>query len=95
VAAGLESGRAVPPPSLEERRQAVLEHYDYLLSAYGVRVGVRHARKHLAAYADDSAEAGWALPPQERQRLVTCDEPRAVAGLLARLYGACAHEEAA
>ena len=95
VAAGLELGRDCPAPSLDDRRDAVLEHYDYLLTAYGTAVGVRHARKHLAAYAEDSAQAGFALPPEERQRLVTSEDPHAVNRLIGRLYGAFAYDEAA
>jgi nifR3 family TIM-barrel protein len=95
VAAGLETGQTVPAPLLAERRAAVLEHYDYLLAAYGVAVGVRHARKHLAAYAEDSAEAGFALPPQERLHLVTSADPRTVTRLIGRLYGETAYDEAA
>ncbi len=48
-------------PTLAERADAAVEHYESLLSAYGVGVGVRHARKHLAAHADDAAGSGLAV----------------------------------
>ena len=41
-----------------EKTEAAIEHYEGLLSLFGREVGVRHARKHLAAYADAAREAG-------------------------------------
>ena len=43
---------AVEPLTLEERRDLALEHYDGLLSFYGVDVGHRVARKHVGWYLD-------------------------------------------
>ena len=43
-----EPGRA---PSLAARCEVAIEHYRGLLSLYGVPLGIRHARKHLQAYA--------------------------------------------
>ena len=48
VAAFLETGRKRPSPSLCERREIVLDHYEAILSHYGKGKGVRVARKHLA-----------------------------------------------
>jgi tRNA-dihydrouridine synthase B len=44
----LATGVALADPSVEERREIALEHYDALLSHYGTDKGVRIARKHLA-----------------------------------------------
>ena len=54
----------------EERREAALEHLDWLLGALGARAGLRHARKHLAAYAEAAG-----APAALRRDLVTTDDP--------------------
>jgi tRNA-dihydrouridine synthase B len=64
------------------RAQAALEHYEGLLSLYGREVGLRHARKHLAAYADHAAAEGGGLTEAERAELVTSDVPERVARVL-------------
>lgn len=85
VAAAL-SGRAWRPPSFAERAETAVEHYEAMLSLYGAEMGLRHARKHLAAYADRAAEAGCGLKSSERRTLVTAIDPAVVLGLLNRLY---------
>lgn len=86
------AGRDAPAPSATERVEAAIEHYETLLSAYGVDVGVRHARKHLAAYARDAAAlragsqpAGHAFAALHT-RLVTSEQPGEVIALLGELY---------
>ncbi len=44
----LATGIAPQEPSVEDRREIALEHYEALLSHYGTDKGVRIARKHLA-----------------------------------------------
>lgn len=39
-------------PSARERADAAVEHYAWLLSSMGRDKGLRHARKHVAAYLD-------------------------------------------
>lgn len=73
-------------PGWQERAAAAVEHYDALLTLYGERIGIRHARKHLAAYADRAAEAGFGLAAGARQELVTSERPARVVALLSRLY---------
>ena len=46
-----ESGEAVPPP-LAMRHAAFEEQYQAMLDLYGTPLGVRTARKHLAAFVD-------------------------------------------
>jgi len=70
-------------PDMATKTAAISEHYEGLLSLYGHRVGIRHARKHLAAFADHAAEEGHALAPDARRELVTTTEP---ARVLAFLY---------
>lgn len=85
VAATL-AGKTPREPSPEEKTQAVAEHYEGILALYGSHVGVRHARKHLAAYADEAARCGFAVPARERETLVTSDDPAIVLGILRRLF---------
>lgn len=81
IAAGL-AGRDSPDPTRAEQAAMAAEHYAGLLSLYGVAMGVRHARKHLAAYA----EAGGALSPAERGVLLTTTDPEAALALLSRAF---------
>jgi nifR3 family TIM-barrel protein len=85
VAAGLAGGRRAEP-SGPARAAAAVEHYEDLLFRYGRAVGVRHARKHLAAYADEALRSGFLVPEHERRDLVTADEPALVRDLLGRLF---------
>jgi len=85
IAAELQ-GRPVPEPSPRCKAEVAVEHYEALLGLLGRRTGTRHARKHLAAYADFAREAGYGLAPQQRNLLVTTEEPTVVVGLLRRLY---------
>ncbi len=67
----------------DARKQAALEHYETLLELFGVPQGLRHARKHLGAYADHAPvpRAG-----EFRQQLVTSESPTAVKALLSELF---------
>jgi tRNA-dihydrouridine synthase B len=47
----LKTGERSPDPPLAERLAFVLEHYEAMLSHYGVSVGSRIARKHLGWYS--------------------------------------------
>src|SRR4051812_47589602 len=85
VLAALE-GRAAPEPSEAARTEAILEHYEGLIALFGRAVGVRHARKHLAAYADRAAAEGYAVDRDERARLVTSEDPTVVLEILSRLF---------
>ena len=81
VSRALDAGGPLRAPRREERREAALEHLDWLVGKLGPRSGLRHARKHLAAYADQ-AGADETL----RRELVTSEDlPRARA-LLARAF---------
>jgi tRNA-dihydrouridine synthase B len=80
------AGRAAIEPSPAEMAAVAVEHYEGLLALYGRRIGLRRARKHLAAYADEARRFGFALPPAERDRLVTSENPEEVVSLLLRLF---------
>jgi len=47
----LETGERLSDPPLSKRLATALEHYDAILTLYGVHTGVRMARKHLAWYS--------------------------------------------
>jgi nifR3 family TIM-barrel protein len=80
------TGEAAPDPSAKEKTAAAIEHYDGLLTLYGIRTGLRHARKHLAAYCTDAARCGSATAQACRTELVTSETPARVLALLERLY---------
>ncbi len=79
-------GRVLPDPDPEAMAEIAVEHYEGLLSLYGEATGIRHARKHLAAYADAAVSAGFQVPASVRRTLVTSEEPRTVVALLRTLY---------
>jgi nifR3 family TIM-barrel protein len=82
-------GPAVDPPAAE-RRAAALAHVEWLLSALGRRAGLRHARKHLAAYAE---KAG--APEALRRALVTSEDADEALRLLALAFASRPQTEAA
>ncbi len=51
VATWLETGALPPDPPLDEQRAVLLEHYEAMLSHYGVDIGLKIARKHIAWYS--------------------------------------------
>jgi tRNA-dihydrouridine synthase B len=79
-------GVTIPDPSPEAMTEIAIEHYDGLLSLYGENVGIRHARKHLAAYADVAIASGFQVATSVRTALVTSEEPQTVIALLRSLY---------
>ncbi len=80
------SNKVMPEPTPGERADAALEHYESLLSVYGRRNGLRHARKHLAAYADVAREDGFFVSPADRMELVTSETPERVQTLLRNVF---------
>lgn len=77
----LNGGPRENSPSLEEQGACIAALYDDLLSHYGPRIGVRHARKHLGWALDAAAEHSAATPQQLslwRQRILTSEEPARV-----------------
>ena len=77
----LETGKAEAAPSLAEQLAHVRALYDEVCSHYGLRIGLKHARKHLgwaletaAQYSRAPAETlkGW------RQKILTAEDPHRV-----------------
>ncbi|MBX9931724.1 MAG: tRNA dihydrouridine synthase DusB [Methylobacterium sp.] len=73
-----------PVQTLDEaaRARIALDHYDGLLALYGYRMGIRHARKHLAAYAD----AAGGLDTPARTAMLTSTDPAQVRVLLRKAF---------
>ena len=77
----LETGVAEPAPSLAEQLDHIRALYDEVCRHYGLRIGLRHARKHLGWALDIAAQyssapaatlKGW------RQKILTSDQPSSV-----------------
>jgi nifR3 family TIM-barrel protein len=81
VARQLAGEKAITLKS-DERREMALEHYDSLLSQFGVVAGTRHARKHIAGYLAHGARQAR---ESDRLALLTSEDPRLVTKLLASL----------
>jgi tRNA-dihydrouridine synthase B len=83
VAHFLTHGKARTGTPLAERKSAALEHFETLLEMFGPSHGLRHARKHLVAYAERAGvRDGAAL----RQRLVSLECPNEVRSSLCQLF---------
>jgi len=75
----LQGGAEEAAPSLGEQLHYVRTLYEGVCDLYGLRIGLRHARKHLG-WALDVA-AGFSRAPAEtlkawRQKLLTCEDPQ-------------------
>ncbi len=90
VSRALTDGGPLRLPPREERRKAALEHLDWLISKLGRRAGLRHARKHLSAYAETAG-----APARLRRDLVTTDDPASARDLLDRAFDEAPLEAAA
>ena len=90
VSRALTDGGPLRLPSREERRTAAVEHLDWLTGKLGPRAGLRHARKHLSAYAESAGAPAWL-----RRALVTTDDPARARNLLGCAFGEAALEAAA
>ncbi len=84
IARGLEGEDFVEPP-VEARRQAAQDHFESLVASMGAKAGVRHARKHLAAYADHALGAAAATDTR-RALIVTSESINEVRSLLASIF---------
>ena len=65
VATALREGRQIMQPSMDEQGEAAIAHYQDTIGHYGEPLGVRMARKHLAAYIDN---APTTMTPAERRQ---------------------------
>ncbi len=81
IGRALAVGGPADDPPAADRREAALAHVEWLLTALGRRAGLRHARKHLAAYAE---KAG--APEALRRALVTSEDADEALRLLALAF---------
>jgi tRNA-dihydrouridine synthase B len=77
----LAGGDEEAAPDLSEQLSHVRALYDEVCRHYGLRIGLRHARKHLG-WALDVAAACARTPAEKlkawRQKILTSEDPRAV-----------------
>ena len=77
----LETGIAETSPTLEQQLAYVVALYDHVCRHYGLRIGLRHARKHLG-WALDAAAASSSAPAEKlkawRGRILTSEDPSGV-----------------
>jgi nifR3 family TIM-barrel protein len=77
----LDGGAAEAAPPLSQQLTLIRTLYDELCALYGVRVGLRHARKHLGWALDVAAAcAKVPLPTLKawRQTILTAEDPKRV-----------------
>ncbi|WID96899.1 tRNA dihydrouridine synthase DusB [Bosea vestrisii] len=80
------AGREPANIPLTVKHDLAREHYESLLSLMGRESGVRHARKHLAAYADEALACGLEPDETARRELLTTSEPVRAIAALGRLF---------
>ena len=94
----LSTGRREPAPHLAAQLTLIDTLYDEMLSHHGLKIGRRHARKHLA-WALDAAAVSAGVSPEilksHRASVLTAEEPAQARRLLADAYDAFAWRAAA
>ncbi len=83
IGAALNGKEATSAPAGHDLAALVAEHYEGLLSEYGVSVGLRAARKHLDWYAEAAA---LGLDKAERKLLLEGETPADVLAAIARFF---------
>lgn len=94
----LETGRRETAPPLATQFALVAALYDEMLAHHGLRIGIKHARKHLGWALDAAAStAGIAVDTLRRWRTVvlTSETPAEARARLAEAYDAFACRAAA
>ena len=81
VAHFLKTGERKDVPTLAEQRDIVLNHYDDMLSVYGVDNGVMVARKHIGWYSTGLFDSA-----SYRQRVNTLTNPADVKAVICEFY---------
>jgi tRNA-dihydrouridine synthase B len=98
VARYLATGERETAPPLAEQLAMIDGLYDEMIGHHGVRIGRRHARKHLGWALDTAAAtagAPVALLKDHRARVLTAEEPAQARRHLADAYDAFAWRAAA
>jgi tRNA-dihydrouridine synthase B len=89
-AARFTAGERRVPPAGEALVDLVREHHEATVDHYGVAVGIRAARKHLAWYMDQTPG-----PAAMRRAILTETDPPTVSSLLTAYFGAAPARRAA
>ena len=98
VARYLENGRREEAPPLAAQFKYISALYDEMLAHHGLRIGIKHARKHLGWALDAAAStAGIAFDTLKHWRghVLTSETPAEVHARLAQAYDAFAYRAAA
>ena len=93
IARYLETGRRESAPPLTVQFSLIAALYDEMLAHHGLRIGLKHARKHLGWALDAAASsAGVALDTLKRWRgdVLTSETPNVARARLAQAYDAFA-----
>jgi tRNA-dihydrouridine synthase B len=77
----LRTGERLPDPPLGVQLATVIEHYEVMLSHYGVAVGRRVARKHIGWYSK-----GLPGSAEFRATINRSEEPAEVMAMIRRFY---------
>ena len=86
VGQALAGADFVSDPPLDEQRRTVMRHYHDILDHYGLDVGIKCARKHLAAYLE-AAGAVYAVDTAKwRGRICRSQDPAEVLDLVCSFY---------
>jgi nifR3 family TIM-barrel protein len=94
----LQNGIAEAAPTLADQLQYICTLYDDVVRHYGLRIGLRHARKHLGWALDVAAKvscAPAAVLKSWRQRILTAEDPKGVHRSLHDAFGDFAWSAAA
>jgi len=89
VARFLASGVPEGAPPLEQQFAYITALYEELIQHHGVRIGRRHARKHLGWALDCAAETAGVAPDHlklHRGRVLTAEAPTDAMRLLSQAY---------
>ena len=86
VAHFLSTGAGRPTPAPQARMLMAQGHVLSLMQRMGALKGLRHARKHLAAYAEWATHDGFRIDEAHKSQLVRSDSPDEVLALITKLY---------
>jgi hypothetical protein len=79
-------GKQSVEPDFLAYSEAAVQHYQSLIDAFGEAHGVRHARKHVAAYAEEAERLGAIIDPREKVAMLTAAQSSPVLAFLARIF---------
>lgn len=83
--AGMIAGSDMAPSGNNEKLSYIIKHYEDMLNHYGIKTGIRHARKHLGWYLD--CHASDLCSPADKARLMTLVDPALVIAALQEIFG--------